>query len=159
MATSQAIYGADLRLLEDLERQNSRSPGSDLSTINRSDPPAAPRIDLETHTGVENLQQALLLRFLTPHGELTPLGHPDYGSRLFELIGELNSEANRNRAKLFVLQALAAEPRVRQVLAVTVTPNTAERTRIDIDITLLAIDAPTPLNLVFPFSLAGGLAP
>jgi phage baseplate assembly protein W len=53
---------------------------------------------LETLQRVDNLKQALLLRFLTPTGELALLGHPDYGSRLSELIGELNNETNRNRA-------------------------------------------------------------
>jgi phage baseplate assembly protein W len=136
--------------LRDLENQNSRNEGSDLSVIRR---PATGLMDLETLTGVENFQQALLLRFLTPTGELAALGHPDYGTRLNELIGELNNQTNRNRAKLYVLQALAAEPRVKKVQAVTVTQNPRDPTRMDIDIWLLAIDSDTPINLVFPFFL------
>lgn len=110
-------------------------------------------MDLETLTGADNLVQTLLLRFLTPTGELAVLGHPDYGSRLHELIGELNSEANRNRAKLYVLQALADEPRVKKVLSVTVAQNLRDRTQMDIAVKLLAIDSDTPINLVFPFFL------
>lgn len=153
MATLPERFGSDLRLLGNLERQNDRDRGSDLFTTRRAE---THRVDFEMLKGVENLQQALLLRFLTPRGELAILGHPDYGSRLFELIGELNNDTNRNRAKLYVLQALEAEPRVKKVLSVSVTQNLADRTRMDIKVSLLPIDSNTPLNLVFPFFLEGG---
>ena len=58
-----------------------------------------------------NLGQALILRLLTPLGSLAPLGHPGYGSRLTELIGERNDEAHRNLARLFTIQAVAQERR------------------------------------------------
>lgn len=151
MATAVELFGADLRLLGDLERQNDRSAGSDLFITKRavtasfdSDP-----IDLETVAGRENLQQALLLRFVTRRGELAILGHPDYGSRLYELIGELNDQTRRNLAKLYTLEALGAEPRVKRVLSVTATQNPADRTRVDVAVKLVAIDDPTPLNFVF----------
>jgi phage baseplate assembly protein W len=148
-------WGTDLRLLRNLERQNDRDRGRDLSTAQRHE--ARRGVDLETLHGLDNLRQALLLRFLTHAGELAALGHPDYGSRLHELIGELNTQTNRNRAKLYVLQALAAEPRVKEVLSVQVTQNQAEPTRMDIDVWLSAIDSDTPVNLVFPFFLEGGI--
>jgi phage baseplate assembly protein W len=144
----QARLGSDLRLLADLERANERSGGSDLMRI-----AAAGGSDLTTVRDVPNMQQALLLRFLTRQGDLTPLGHPDYGSRLYTLIGELNNATNRNRAKLFVLEALGAEPRVQSVAAVTVTAGA--RDRIDIAVSLTVIGSDTPLNLVFPFFLGG----
>jgi len=150
---NERLFGIDLRLLPNLERANSREPGNDLVVAPRL---TTKLMDLETVAAVENLQQALLLRFLTPVGELAVLGHPDYGCRLAELIGELNSETNRNRAKLFVLQALAAEPRVQKVLDVGVTQSRRDRTAVDIAVTLQAIDSDTPLNLVFPFSFEGG---
>ncbi|MGR9045802.1 MAG: GPW/gp25 family protein [Gammaproteobacteria bacterium] len=154
MSATDARFGTDLRLLPDLAQvKSSRDPGHDLSTLKR---PETGRVDLESLTGTDNLVQALLLRFLTPVGELAVLGHPSYGTRLAELIGELNNETNRNRAKLFVLQALADEPRVRQVLSVKVTQSRSDRTRMDIEITLMAVDSDTPLNLVFPFFLEGG---
>jgi len=150
MTDRLARFGVDLRLLGNLTFQNSRNPGNDLATTRR---PETGEVDLEALDGVDNLQQALLMRFLTPMGELAQLGHADYGSRLHELIGERNVEANRNRAKLYVLQALNAEPRVKAVRSVTVTTNPADRTRIDIAVSLVAIDSDTPLNLVFPFFL------
>ena len=153
MSNNQERWGTDLRLLQNLVRQNDRGRGRDLSTIQRLQ---TGQVDLDILTGADNLKQALLLRFLTHTGELAVLGHPNYGSRLFELIGELNTETNRNRAKLFVLKALAAEPRVKEVIAVNVTQNQRERTQMDIDISLKAIESDTIVNLVFPFFLDGG---
>lgn len=145
-------FGTDLRLLTDLESRNSRSAGEDLKTVE-----GGGGVDLERLPGVGNLQQALLLRFLTPVGDLAALGHPDYGSRLFELIGELNNETTRNRAKLFVLQALAAEPRVEEVRSVRVTTDRRRApTRIDIQVSVLPLGSDTHLNLVFPLFLEGG---
>jgi phage gp46-like protein len=153
MSLIKERWGTDLRLLGNLEKQNDRERGSDLFTVRRVE---TGQMDLETLPGDENLKQALLLRFLTPMGELTILGHPTYGSRLYELIGELNIERTHNRAKMFVLQALAEEPRVKQVLSVRVTQNRAVREQMDIDISLTPVDSDTALNLVFPFFLEPG---
>ena len=160
MATPAELYGTDLRLLPSLERENSRFLGSDLLTVERPERmrPGDGRVpvDLRTVEGSENLQQALLLRFLTPVGELAGLGHPRYGSRLHELIGELNNETTRNRAKMYVLQALAEEPRIREVASVSVTPSPRDPVQVDVRMTLLPIGEAAALNLVFPFSLALG---
>src|SRR6476646_8050572 len=80
-------------------------------------------VDFETVDGRGNLGQAVVLRLSTPRGELTELGHPEYGSRLHELLGAQNSETRRGLAKLFVLEALAQEPRIEKVIEVTVTPH------------------------------------
>ncbi|HVG00749.1 MAG TPA: hypothetical protein VND68_12990 [Chloroflexia bacterium] len=158
MDQSHAHFGTDLRLLRDLERQNDRAPGNDLAITRKPQPEPQPdRVDLETLSGDDNLKQALLLRFLTPVGQLKVLGHPEYGSHLFELIGELNNETNRNRAKMFVLQALAGEPRVKRVRSVLVTQNRAYRERMDIEASLEVIGSDTVLNLVFPFFLDGDI--
>ena len=69
-------------------------------------------LDLAATTGRANLAQALLLRLLTPRGSLAPLGHPEYGSRLGELIGRRKTEELRNRCRAVVLEAVAREPRV-----------------------------------------------
>jgi len=157
LAVPHEQFGVDLRLLLNLEHQNDRNPGSDLRVSKR--PESAAKDDLEVLAEVANLQQALLLRFLTRTGELTALGHPDYGSRLYQLIGELNNEGNRNRAKLYVLESLQAEPRVQEVLSVNVTQNRADRTGMDISVSLRTIVEGTVLNLVFPFFLQGGARP
>lgn len=150
-----ALFGADLRLLGDLEYAEQRERGSDLYTAVR---PVSSAVDLQRLTGVRDLQQALLLRFLTQVGELAHLGHPTYGSRLHELIGEPNTETTRNRAKLFALQALHDEPRVAAVQSVDVRTDRRRPTRLEVRAAVLTIDDPTPLNLVLPVDLAGSVA-
>jgi phage baseplate assembly protein W len=149
---SNERWGTDLRLLDNLFRQNDLDVGHDLFVTERR---ATGRVDLETVIAEDNLRQALLLRFLTRRGELEPLGHPLYGSRLFDLLGERNTLANRNRAKLYVLEALAMEPRVAEVLRVTVETSRADRTQMEITVSLRPIFADTALNLVFFFPLEG----
>lgn len=83
--------------------------------------------DIGVVHGLDNLHQAVFLRLLTPLGELAPLGHPEYGSRLHELIGDRNSETRRNLARLFILQALVREPRVEQVVKVETGVDPAHR--------------------------------
>jgi phage gp46-like protein len=143
-------FGIDLELLVNRERQHSRDRGVDLSTVVR---PESAAVDLDRLSGVENLKQALLLRFLTPVGELAQLGHSRYGSRLYELLGERNTEANRDRAKLYVLEALAAEPRVAKVIAVKVTSRRTDPTRIDISVEVEAAKTGDILTLTVPLSL------
>lgn len=153
MTLDPTRFGADLRLLDDLQHQVQRERGSDLRTVRRA---ASSRDDLELVAGVANLQQALLLAFLTDHGELAHLGHPEYGSRLHELIGEPNTQRNRDRARLFALQVLLAEPRVAEVTTLAVTTRREQPNVVDIRATLAVLDEPSPLNLVVPFDFAGG---
>ena len=143
--------GTDLRLLDPLDRGDDHTSRGDLRAALRK---SIDRVDLATVSEVSNLEQALLMRFLTPRGALEILGHPEYGSRLFTLIGELNTETNRNRAKLYVLEALAQEPRIGQVLSVAVTTHrAASPTRIDIAISAEVAESRQVLNMVFPFFL------
>ena len=108
MLEDLAHLGTDLRLLSNLGEQATRDRGRDLVTV-ASGRVARPRdrdgggdrhreevFDLARLEGIENLKQALLLRCLTARGELAPLGHRDYGSRLAGLIGEPDSELTRH---------------------------------------------------------------
>ncbi|GAB4373057.1 MAG: hypothetical protein Kow0042_16740 [Calditrichia bacterium] len=153
MSSDNQRWGIDLRLLRNLDQQNDRDRGADIAVRIR---PETGQVDLDTLTELDNLKQALLLRFLTPVGELAALGHPSYGSRLFELLGEPITPTTLNRAKLFTLVALEAEPRVKEVLSVKVTYDRRRPTQIDIDVSLRPIDSDTVLNLVFPFFIEGG---
>jgi phage baseplate assembly protein W len=155
MANDQ--FQTDLHLLAvvppvptDVVRDNDRSPGNDLQV--RLSPQGT---DLETLDGVPNLAQALILRFLTPKGALANLGHPDYGSDLYTLIGERNTETNRNRAKLYVLEALAQETRIAEVVSVSVTSDRLRApTRIEVAVTLRPVGETAALTLAFPLTLA-----
>jgi hypothetical protein len=115
-----------------------------------------PRRDLAVTGGVGAAEQLLVNRLKTRRGELAPLGHPDYGSRHHDLVGEPNVARTRNLIKLHVLEALDHEPRIKEVLRCDVRPGTnppRDVVRIELDVVLL--DGDTPLNLVVPFSLGG----
>lgn len=61
------------------------------------------RDDMGVVRGKQNLAQAVIIRLLTPLGELSPLGHPEFGSRLHEVIGRQNTETQRHLARLYIL--------------------------------------------------------
>ena len=108
--------------------------------------------------GIANAVQAVIHRIKTRKGELAELGHPEYGSRHHELIGEPNSEHNRNLVKLYILQALAHEPRIERIhKGVIRFDRTRAPDRVEIVLELSFIGAQTPANLVIPFSFGGAL--
>jgi phage baseplate assembly protein W len=116
-------------------------------------------LDFDTVDGRDNLGQAILMRLLTPRGELAELGHPEYGSRLHELLGAPNSETRRGLAKLFVLDALAQQPRIAKVLEVTVVRHddrtTERRHLVDIVVRVQPIGQ-TESVTIGPFTLRFG---
>ncbi len=110
--------------------------------------------DLQAGGGLDNGVQAVIHRIKTVQGELNDLGHPDYGSRHHSLIGQPNTERNRNLVKLYILQALALEPRIEKILKADVVAD-PQPDRVTIALTLHFIDAATPQDLVIPFSFGG----
>ena len=136
----ERLFGNDLLLVDYAE-------GLDLST--RTDGLVGG--DLALAEGNDNIVQALTLRLRIRRGELAPLGWPDYGSRLHELIGELNVARTRLKLEVFARQAIEADPRVAKVESVVSVPEEHEVVRVMMDIRL--IDTPVPLNLVFDFPL------
>jgi phage baseplate assembly protein W len=150
---ADAHLGTDVLLA--LHHQEWR-PVYRLATFRRLLPPTAGeprrRLDFATVGGRDDLGQAVVLRLLTPLGELAPLGHPDYGSRLGDLVGRENTAATRNLAKLFILEALARERRIAKVLSVDVTPAVGRRDVVDVEIAVQPAAASAPFTLG-PFSL------
>ena len=117
-----------------------------------------PTRDVAVVTGVAAAEQLLVNRLKTGKGELAALGHPEYGSRHHELVGEPNVERTRNLVKLHVLEALSHEPRIEKVLDCTVAADhSPPREVVRILITVRLRGEPVPRNLVVPFSLAGVL--
>jgi phage baseplate assembly protein W len=112
------------------------------------------RRDLVVADGLDNLTQALANRLKTRRGELAALGHPTYGSRHHELLGEPNVPRTWNLVKLYVLQALREEPRIEKVLRATVGPeHQPPRSSVRIEITVRLTGVASAVNLVVPFSL------
>lgn len=149
------LFGRDLRL--DFALAGGFFEDADLAS---GLPPEGPRRarDLLVAEGVDNLTQAIANRLKTRKGELAGLGHPDYGSRHHELIGEPNVERTRNLIKLYVLQALRDEPRIERVLSAKVSAeHTPPRDSVRIELHVRVIGQPAPLNLVVPFSLGGAI--
>jgi phage baseplate assembly protein W len=157
------LHGTDLDLgfVADEQGRTFASPMPPADLQARVRPDVAPRAsDLGVIAGRANLVQALILRLKTRQGELEPLGHPSYGSRHHELIGEPNTETSRNLVKLHVLACLRQEPRLAEIVSVAVTPvaGPAGRSLVQIDVEAVARGDVTPLNLVIPFSFAGPFA-
>ncbi|MPN37212.1 hypothetical protein SDC9_184728 [bioreactor metagenome] len=108
--------------------------------------------DISTITGIENLQQSLINRIMTKKGELEELGHPEYGSRHHDLVGEPNTESNRNLIKFHILECLSHEPRIEKILRTQVKTDTDNRGLVRINLEIKIISVTSPLNLVVPFS-------
>jgi phage baseplate assembly protein W len=144
--------GTDLDL--DFRGPSGYFEDADLATVRSADRTPR-RVDLAVVRELDSAEQLLANRLKTQQGELAPLGHPDYGSRHHELIGQPNVARTRNLIKLYVLEALAREPRVEKVLDARVfAPHDPPRDQVRIELDLLLIGRPNPLNLVVPFSLA-----
>ena len=112
-----------------------------------------PGTDVGVVSGRANLAQALVLRLLTRQGSLAALGHPDYGSRLTELIGGLNNETTRNLARLYTIQAVRQEPRVRRLLELSVQTLPDQPQTIRVGFAVLPVDDDDPLALSLEVAL------
>ena len=134
----QRLFGDDLELYSRNEMYDLRPNGAG---------------DLGLARGNENIIQALTLRLRVRRGELAPLGWPEYGSRLHELIGEPNINRVHVRVMAYARSAIEEDPRVAEVSGVSASPSGRDTVRLTIDIRL--IEEPNPLNLVFDFDLEG----
>ncbi|HET7233331.1 MAG TPA: hypothetical protein VFJ16_25185 [Longimicrobium sp.] len=113
--------------------------------------------DLQLADGRRNLAQALLNRLYTRRGAIAQLGHPGYGSRLHQLVGEPDTRRTRALAEFYVREALTADPRVKEVAAVTF--QSADRTTLDrhvlmMNVTVVPIDG-DPMTVALAASLGG----
>jgi len=74
-----------------------------------------------TVSGKDNLIQALTMRLIVYRGHLEQLGHQRYGSRVADLIGEPMDRANLDLLRRYVRQAIKEDPRVDEVMQLSVT--------------------------------------
>lgn len=132
------VLGKDLRLVY-------ADVGADLKV--------SPSGDLELVDDELNLGQAIVHRMRTRPGELLDIGHSSYGSKLYDLIGEPNNEATREKVRAVVIEALEREPRVKKIVKVVVTVSKARSDSVDVDVSLIATETEVPINVVFPFYL------
>ena len=140
----QKLFGSDI-LLRDAARGMDFALGG----------PVGSSGDLTLAYGNDNAVQALSLRLRVRKGELAPLGWPDYGSRLNELIGDPDLPRTRLKAQVFAREAVEADPRVKKVESVDIVAIPGERYVLRLAMLVLLIDEPTPLDLVFDLALEG----
>jgi phage baseplate assembly protein W len=138
---NEELLGKDLKLVD-------KEIGSDLNI--------SPSGDLEIVSGAYNLGQAIVNRLRTRVGELADLGHSRYGSRLYQLVGEPNNERTRELARLYAMESIAQDPRVKEILSVAVEASKDDPRLINISVSFLPIGSATALNIVFPFYLEVG---
>jgi phage baseplate assembly protein W len=112
-------------------------------------------IDFMTVAGDANLIQAIIMRLLTPLGELAPLGHPNYGSRLHELIGKPNTENIRHLMRLYILTSLKQESRIAEINEITIRPVVNRRTNVSVQLRVKPIGV-TESIVIGPFTLELG---
>jgi phage baseplate assembly protein W len=108
--------------------------------------------DFDTIGGRQNLGQAVVIRLLTPRGELAPLGHPEYGSRVHELIGRQNTDTTRNLLKLYILESLQMEPRIARVIRADVAAVAHSRQQVSVTLEVQPIGASATVT-IGPFTL------
>jgi len=109
--------------------------------------------DLATIDEDYNLGQAIINRLRTRQGELADLGHSLYGSRLQELIGELNNENTRDLAVIYAREAIQQDPRVGEILDVQVNPVKGQPNQIIISISIIPRGGENMLDIEFPMDL------
>jgi phage baseplate assembly protein W len=112
--------------------------------------------DLAVVAGIPAAQQLFVNRLKTHRGELAPLGHPEYGSRHHELIGQPNVPRTRALVTLHVLECLSHEPRIRRVVRCEVTPG-PRRDEVRIELQVEVAGEPGTTVLVVPFNFAVGI--
>lgn len=138
MSERKKVLGVDLRLKDE-------EMGVDLTI--------SPNGDLQTISEELNVGQAVISRMRTRKGELLDLGHSQFGSRLYELVGEPNNEATREMIRNIAKETLSADPRVKEIRRIDVKPSRFDPHRVDVEIAVIAILSETPINIVYPFYL------
>ncbi|MBC1195766.1 GPW/gp25 family protein [Microcystis aeruginosa BLCCF158] len=109
--------------------------------------------DLAIIEGQANLRQAILNRLLTRQGELAKLGHPDYGSRLYSLIGEPNNTRTQSLADLYIRECLQQEPRLEEITQLSFAPSSPGGDRSVLQITIAVKPLGQADNLTVNLSL------
>lgn len=92
--------------------------------------------DLQTVEARNNLAQAIINRLLTRKGELARLGHPNYGSRLYLLVGELNNLRLRGLAEIYIRECLAQEKRIKEIIDLSFAPLNRQLGRSELNISI-----------------------
>ena len=143
--STRDILGTDLKIIDH------EISGKDLIDVQS----VRGKQDFAAVFAADNLIQAINLRLNARRGDLRQLGHPNYGSRLHTLIGKLNTSSNRKLLEAYTRECLKQEPRIKEIVSITVESSRSEPGRVLVHATVKPIDSQVPLNLVFPFNFEG----
>ncbi len=138
MSERKRVLGVDLKLLDE-------EMGVDLTI--------SPEGDLQTVAEEYNVGQAIVSRLRVRKGELIDLGHPQFGSRLYELIGEPNNETTRELVRNIAKESLNADPRIKEIRRIDAKLSRFDPHRVDLEVSVVAIRSQNPINIVYPFYL------
>lgn len=138
MSERKKVLGVDLKLMDE-------EMGVDLTI--------SPDGDLQTVAEEYNVGQAVVSRLRVRKGELIDLGHPQFGSRLYQLIGEPNNETTRELIRNIAKESLNADPRIKEIRRLDVKPSRFDPHRVDLEVSVVAIRSENPINIVYPFYL------
>jgi phage baseplate assembly protein W len=141
------LLGSDVRLRMGFS-PDFQGIGADLY-VNR-------RGDVDTVAGRDNLGQAIVHRLMTRQGELEELGHPEYGSRLHELIGEPNNADTRKLVRIYANQCLAQEVRIEKVESIDVLEYGGDPHSVLMQIAVVPIGSSVPISVSMPYRLEVG---
>ena len=120
--------------------------GKDISLQDGTDLKFSINQDFDIVSGRNNLKQAIITRLSTIKGEYFVA---DYGSELHSTIGYPRDDILKNRISGYVVETLNQEPRIDEILSITITyPDDSDE--VQLSISVLPIESQVPLNLVFP---------
>ena len=102
--------------------------------------------DIAIVTDTTNAEQAVYNRLMTKLGELDWAEYTNYGNRAWEVLRETNIEVGTQKIQLYTTNTLLQDPRVAEIVDVTVTMT--EVYTANIDVTLLLIGEDTPTNII-----------
>lgn len=127
----EQLYGTDLRLelKDDLEGEISPGSTADMSRI----------------SGLDNLKQALEIRFRTLRGELS--FHERYGTILPLLVGRKSDAALELLTELEIREVLLSEPRIASIQKLEIIIE-GDVYRINANVRLIEGNQTVPLNLI-----------
>lgn len=143
MSSSASLYGRDLLVLT--KKDEGGKPVTDVS-VKRTG-------DLETVEGRDLMIQAIRHRLLTRKGELSSLGHPEYGSLLEEVMGEPNIPDTHRIMETLIRDCLKYESRIKNIISVKAFPSDKEKDVVHIFVHVELDGEDGELKITYPLYL------
>ena len=109
--------------------------------------------DLATVSDIDNVVQAIRHRLCTRRGELTELGHPEFGSLLESVIGEPNVEDTHRIIETLVRDCLQHEPRIENIIDIVAFADPNQHDVVNISVILKLRGVAAPMRVVYPLYL------